>query len=151
MTLSASSRQSGGVSRAVELWCPLVWQGLWVGWEGALHLLSVCWAWCPVLPVWSRGRNWSTRQSKALWHPVPFVGSLEWNHRNLPEDWFIFNDLGLEFICLIQPEWHNSFHLDLLPAESPSVGSRPRAGHFVIILNFLYLTNLKVLKRLKPL
>lgn len=41
MTLSASSRQSGGVSRAVELWCPLVWQGLWVGWEGALHL-CVC-------------------------------------------------------------------------------------------------------------
>lgn len=48
-----------------------------------------------VLHVWSRGRNWSTWGSKALWHPVPFVGSLKWNHRNLPEDWFIFNELGL--------------------------------------------------------
>lgn len=111
-----AEQQSSGI--------PSVWEGLWdSGWGGGppCLCLSACWPWCcclgqtqeqpaqcagqqllpgchPVmlaLHIWSRGRNWSTWGSKASLCPVPFVGILEWNHRNLPEDWFIFNDLRL--------------------------------------------------------
>lgn len=35
---------------------------------------------------------------------APFRGSLESEHRNLPGDRIFFNDVGLQLVCLIQPE-----------------------------------------------